>query len=168
MVGDRRALERAQRRLPAHADGARAEARRDRARQGRGCGLHLQDEMIAVRAALLAALLGVSMPAFAQSSEPSGIPPALSSAVAAYRAGDLATAEAAFRSLAPVNADAAAWLGAVLIDRGRPREGLEMLQRALAAGSAEAAQQLGVIYAQGMAGMSRDETHAARLFEQAA
>jgi TPR repeat protein len=124
--------------------------------------------MIAVRAALLAALLGASMPAFAQSSEPSGIPPALSSAVAAYRAGDLATAEAAFRSLAPVNADAAAWLGAVLIDRGRPREGLEMLQRALAAGSAEAAQQLGVIYAQGMAGMSRDETHAARLFEQAA
>jgi hypothetical protein len=124
--------------------------------------------MIAARAALLAALLGASMPAFAQSSGQAGVPPALPSAVAAYRAGDLATAEAAFRSLAPGNADAAAWLGAVLIDRGRAREGLETLQRALAAGSAEAAQQLGVIYAQGLAGMARDETHAAQLFEQAA
>jgi hypothetical protein len=124
--------------------------------------------MIPARAALLAALLGMSMPALAQSGGQAGVSSALPSAVAAYRAGDLATAEATFRSLAPSNADAAAWLGVVLIDRGRPREGLETLQRAHAAGSAEAAQQLGLVYAQGLAGVGRDETHAAQLFEQAA
>jgi TPR repeat protein len=124
--------------------------------------------MIAVRAALLAALLGLSPPAFAQSSEQAGVPPALLRAVAAYRAGDLDAAEAAFRRLAPANADAVAWLGAVLIDRGHVQEGLASLQRALAAGSPEAAQQLGVIYAQGAAGVARDDARAARLFERAA
>lgn len=118
-------------------------------------------------AALLAALLGAGAPAFAQSST-RDTPPALQRAVATYRAGDLATAEAELRRLASGNADAAAWLGAVLIDRGRSGEGLQVLKAAHAAGSPEAAHQLGIVYAQGLAGVTRDEPHAAKLFEQAA
>ena len=116
-------------------------------------------------AALLAALLSAS--AFAQSSTRDASP-ALQGAIAAYRAGDLATAEAEFRRLAPGDANAEAWLGTLLIDRGRSPEGLQMLQHALAANSPEAAHQLGLVYAQGLAGVTRDQTRAAQLFEQAA
>lgn len=116
-------------------------------------------------AALLAALLSAS--AFAQSS-PRDASPALQSAIAAYRAGDLATAEMELRRLAPGDANAEAWLGTLLIDRGRSRDGLQALQHALAANSPEAAHQLGLVYAQGLAGVTRDETRAAQLFEQAA
>lgn len=121
--------------------------------------------MTAARAALLAALLGVCAPAFAQSR---AAPPALQTAIATYRTGDLAAAEAELRRLAPGNADAEAWLGAVLIDRDRSAEGLQALQRALAAGSPEAAHQLGLVYAQGRAGVARDGARAAELFEKAA
>lgn len=123
--------------------------------------------MTPARAALLAALLAASAPAFGQSPGHAA-PPALQSAIATYRAGDLATAEAELRRLAPGNADAEAWLGAVLIDRDRNSEGLQALQQALAAGSPEAAHQLGVIYAQGLAGITRDDARAAQLFEKAA
>jgi TPR repeat protein len=123
--------------------------------------------MTPARAALLAALLGVCVPAFAQS--PGHVAsPALQSAIATYRAGDPAAAEAELRRLAPGNADAEAWLGAVLIDRDRSSEGMQALQRALAAGSPEAAHQLGLVYAQGLGGVVRDDARAAQLFEKAA
>ena len=129
--------------------------------------------MIAARAALLAALLGTSLQAFAQSRDA----PALSSssptsplgaAVTAYRAGDTAGAEATFRRLATSDADAEAWLGVLLLDRGQARDGLQTLQRAQAAGSLEASHQLGIAYAQGLAGLPRDPARAAALFERAA
>ncbi|HKV16250.1 MAG TPA: tetratricopeptide repeat protein [Reyranella sp.] len=123
--------------------------------------------MTPARAALLAALLGICTPAFAQSPGHAA-PPALQSAIATYRAGDLATAEAELRRLAAGNADAEAWLGAVLIDRDRGSEGLQALSQALAAGSPEAAHQLGLVYAQGLAGVARDDARAAQLFEKAA
>jgi uncharacterized protein len=118
-------------------------------------------------AALLAALLGAGAPALAQSRE-HAVAPALQSAIATYRAGDLATAEATLRRLAPGDADAEAWLGAVLIERGQSREGLQALQHALSANSPEAAHQLGLLYAQGLAGVQRDDARAAQLFETAA
>ena len=117
--------------------------------------------------ALLAALLGANAAAFAQSGDRE-LSPALLSAIAAYRAGDLAGAETRLRKLAQGNADAEAWLGAVLLDRGHSREGLQTLQHAFAAGSPEAAHQLGLVYAQGLAGTERDDARAARLFEKAA
>lgn len=118
-------------------------------------------------AALLAALLGVAGPASAQ-SHGGASPPALQNAIASYRAGDLATAEAELRRLAPADADAEAWLGAVLVARGLAREGLQALRHALAAGSPEAAHQLGLVYARGLAGVQRDDAQAAQLFEKAA
>ena len=89
-------------------------------------------------------------------------------AVTAYRAGDLAAAEAAFRSLAPSNADAEAWLGAVLLDRGAAREGLRLIQHAADAGSSEGAHRLALVYAQGLAGTPRDDGRAFELFTKAA
>ena len=59
-------------------------------------------------------------------------------AVIAYRAGDLATAEANLCRLAPGNPEAEAWLGAVLMDRGSTREGMQALQHAADAGQAAA------------------------------
>jgi TPR repeat protein len=133
--------------------------------------------MIAARAALLAALLA-SPQAFAQSRDtpgpsspgpsPSGATSPLSAAVMAFRAGDAASAEAVFRRLAPADADAEAWLGVLLLDRGQPREALQTLQHAQAAGSLEASAQLGIVYAQGLAGVPRDEARAAEFFERAA
>lgn len=124
--------------------------------------------MIATRTALLVALLAVGTSASAQSTDASDIAPSLQAAVTAYRTGDLSTAEANFRSLSRGNPDAQAWLGAVLIDRGDSRAGLQALQQALAAGSTEAAHQLALVYAQGLAGVPRDEARAAELFGQAA
>jgi TPR repeat protein len=123
--------------------------------------------MTPARAALLAALLGVCVPAFAQSPGRAA-PQALQRAIATYRSGDLTTAEAELRRLAPGNADAEAWLGAVLIDHDRGSEGLQALQQALAAGSPEAAHQLGLVFAQGLAGVAHDDVRAAELFEKAA
>ena len=65
--------------------------------------------MIALRAALFVALLAASAVARAQPVEPADVAPSLRAAVAAYRAGDLATAEAAC-ALAPSDPDAEAWL----------------------------------------------------------
>jgi hypothetical protein len=92
----------------------------------------------------------------------------LRAGVSAYRSGDLATAEGALRPLARSDADAEAWLGAVLLDRGRTREAVQAFQHAASAGSAEGAHRLALLYAQGADGIPRDEAHALELFEKAA
>ena len=118
------------------------------------------------RAALFAALLAASGAAQAQDSL--DVSPPLRGAVAAYRDGDLATAEAALRPLAPGNADAEAWLGAVLLERGADREALRLIQRAADAGSSEGAHRLALILAQGLAGTTRNDGRAYELFLRAA
>ena len=123
--------------------------------------------MIAWRAVLLAAVLATSGVAYAQQDDADVAPP-LRSAVAAYRAGDLASAEAQLRPLATKDADAAAWLGAILLDRGADREALRLIQRSADAGSTEGAHRLALIYAQGLAGTPRNEARAVELFEKAA
>src|SRR5260370_37431988 len=90
--------------------------------------------MIALRVALLAVLLAAAGVARGQQDTAADVAPALRPAVAAYRAGDLGTAEAAFRSLAPHDADAEAWLGALLLDRGAEREGLRLIPHSAHAG----------------------------------
>ncbi len=123
--------------------------------------------MIDWRAALLVALLAAGGPARAQSPAADVAAP-LRPAVAAYRAGDLATAETALRALAPGNPDAEAWLGAVLLDRGQGRDGLRAIQRAADAGSSEGNHRLALVYALGLANQPRNEARAAELFEKAA
>jgi TPR repeat protein len=120
-----------------------------------------------LRVAVLAAALAASSAALAQ-QDASDVAPPLRPAVAAYRAGDLGTAEATFRSMAASNADAEAWLGAVLLDRGANRDALRHIQRAADAGSSEGAHRLAIIYAQGLAGTPRDEARALDLFGRAA
>ena len=119
-----------------------------------------------VRAALFAALLAAA--GAVQAQDNGDVSPTLRSAVAAYRDGDLATAEAALRPLAPGNADAEAWLGAVLLERGADREALRLIQRAADAGSAEGAHRLALILAQGLAGTTRNDARAYELFLKAA
>jgi TPR repeat protein len=123
--------------------------------------------MIVRRVALLAAMLAVSGAALAQ-DDASDVAPSLRAAVTAYRAGDMPTAEAALRPMAAKDADAQAWLGAVLLDRGNDREGLRYIQRAADAGSAEGAHRLALVYAQGLAGTPRNENRALELFDKAA
>ena len=123
--------------------------------------------MIAARAALLALLIAAA-PAHAQTNDASDVAPNLRAAVVAYRAGDLTTAEQALRTLAASDADAQAWLGAVLVDRGRAREALPLLQRAADAGSAEGAHRLALLYAEGGEGIPRNDAKALELFEKAA
>src|SRR5258708_3626508 len=125
--------------------------------------------MIAWRVALLAVLLAASNVARAQQDNAADVAPALRSAVTSYRAGDLASAEAQFRSLAAAkDADAEAWLGAVLLDRGADREALRYIQRAADAGSSEGNHRLALVYAQGLAGTPRSDARAFELFEKAA
>ena len=124
--------------------------------------------MIATRAALIAALLAASTVARAQPSDNSDVSPPLRAAISAYRAGDLSTAESALRRLAPSDADAEAWLGAILLDRGENREGLRALHHAADAGSNEGAHRLALVFAQGLAGTPHNDKKAAELFEQAA
>lgn len=124
--------------------------------------------MIALRAALVAAVVAASLAAHGQSSEATDVAPALRAAVAAYRLGDLATAESTLRPMVPADPDAEAWLGAVLLDRGENAEGLRRLQRAADAGSSEGIHQLALVFAQGRAGTSRNAQRAAELFERAA
>ncbi len=124
--------------------------------------------MIAARAVLVAALLAANTVARAQPSDGSDVSPPLRAAVAAYRAGDLTTAEGTLRRLAPNDANAEAWLGAVLLDRGENREALRALQHAADVGSSEGAHRLALVFAQGQAGTPRNDKKAAELFEQAA
>ena len=119
-------------------------------------------------ATLLVALLAMAEAAPAQQAGMQDVAPALQPPVAAYRAGDRAAAETAFRGLASGNADAQAWLGAVLLDRGADREALRLIQQAAGAGSPEGEHRLALIYALGLAGVPRDDAKAAALFEKAA
>ena len=64
--------------------------------------------MIALRVALIAALLAVCGVAHGQQVGAADVAPPLRPAVETYRAGDLAAAEAAFRALASSDADAEA------------------------------------------------------------
>jgi uncharacterized protein len=134
--------------------------------------------MIGARAALVAALLAAPAVAYTLSAQAQTAPVqaagvidvanALRPGVDAYRAGDLASAEAALRPLAAAgNADAMAWLGAVLIDRGAGSEGLQLLQKAVGSGSSEGAHQLGLAYAEGR-GVTRDYGRALELLQKAA
>lgn len=124
--------------------------------------------MIAARAILVAALLAANAAAHAQNKIVIDTSSQLASAVAAYRAGDLRTAEAQFRSLSQANPDAEAWLGAVLLDRGADKEALRLMQRAADAGSSEGQHRLALVFAEGLAGTPRDEARAVELFEKAA
>jgi uncharacterized protein len=120
------------------------------------------------RLALLAALLAAGSNAYGQQDSAVDVPASLRAAVDAYRAGDLATAEATLRGQGQSNPDADAWLGAVLIDRGAARDGLRLIQRASDAGSSEGAHRLALVYAEGLAGTPRNDARAAELFEKAA
>lgn len=120
------------------------------------------------RAALIAALLVASTPALAQPTDASDVAPRLRAGVAAYRTGDLPAAEASFRRLGATDADAEAWLGAVLLDRGRTPDALQVLQHAADAGSAEGAHRLALIFAEGTGGTPRNDAKALELFEKAA
>ncbi len=124
--------------------------------------------MIATRAALVAALLVASAAAHSQQGDASDVAAPLRPAVMAYRQGNVAAAEQALRSLRTPNADADAWLGAILIERGATAEGLRLIQRAADAGSSEGQHRLGLIYAQGEAGQPRNDARAAELFTKAA
>ena len=124
--------------------------------------------MIAARAALIAALLVASAAAHSQQGDASDVAAPLRPAVMAYRQGNVAAAEQALRSLRTPNADADAWLGAILIERGATAEGLRLIQRAADAGSSEGQHRLGLIYARGEAGQPRNDARAAELFTKAA
>jgi uncharacterized protein len=117
--------------------------------------------------ALAFMLLAATAPARAQSDESRYSPP-LREALAAYRSGDLVTAEKTLRTYAPADPDTEAWLGVVLLDRGQNDEALKTLQHAADAGSSEAQHRLGVIFAEGLSGTPRNDKRAAELFEKAA
>ena len=120
-------------------------------------------------AALLVALVATAPVVLAQPADPNAdVAPALRAPVAAYRSGDLRTAETMLRALSPKDADAEAWLGAILLDRGQGKEALRALQHAADAGSSEGMHRLALIYASGAAGTPRNDAKAAELFEKAA
>jgi len=127
--------------------------------------------MIAARAALVvalwAALLFANAAARAQSDE-RGYSAPLREALAAYRAGDFVSAEKTLRSYAPNNPDAEAWLGVVLLDRGQTQEAIRALQHAADAGSSEANHRLALVFAEGQAGVPRNDQRAVELFQKAA
>jgi TPR repeat protein len=129
--------------------------------------------MIVARAARNAArffgalALAASASAQAQSDERSYSPP-LREAIAALRAGDLDTAEKTLRTYAAGDPDAEAWLGVVLIDRGRDREAMKALQHAADAGSSEANHRLGLVFAEGLVGVARNDQRGAEYFDKAA
>ncbi|HTR87849.1 MAG TPA: tetratricopeptide repeat protein [Reyranella sp.] len=123
---------------------------------------------VALSLVLAGALLFAHGNARAQPADASDVAPPLRPAVTAYRAGDLPTAEQALRKLVAEDADAEAWLGAVLLDRGNNREGLQALQHAVDRGSSEGAQRLALVFAEGLAGTPRNDAKAVALFQKAA
>ncbi len=124
--------------------------------------------MTVARAALFVALLATSAAAQTTRDDASDIDAALRPSISAYRAGDLRTAETLLRALIPGNADAEAWLGALLLDRGDTRSGLKAIQQAADSGSPEGAHRLALVFAEGLGGTARNEKRAAELFEKAA
>jgi uncharacterized protein len=122
---------------------------------------------VTLKGPLVVALLLAGAAALAQSDESHYSPP-LREALTAYRSGDLAAAEKTLRTYSTSNPDAEAWLGVVLLDRGQNGEALKALQHAADAGSVEASHRLGLIFAEGKAGIPRNDQRAAELFEKAA
>src|SRR5471032_1189211 len=118
-------------------------------------------------ALLFAGVLAAGANTQTQSDEHPYSPP-LREAITAYRAGDLDTAEKSLRTYAAGDPDAEAWLGAVLIDRGKNREAMKALQHAADAGSSEANHRLGLVFAEGLAGTARNDQRGAEYFEKAA
>ena len=118
-------------------------------------------------ALLFAGVFAAGASAQTQSDERSYSPP-LREAITAYRAGDLDTAEKTLRTYAAGDPDAEAWLGVVLIDRGKNREAMNALQHAADAGSSEANHRLGLVFAEGHAGTPRNDQRSAEYFEKAA
>jgi len=118
-------------------------------------------------ALLFAGVLATGARAQTQSDERPYSPP-LREAITAYRAGDLDTAEKTLRTYAAGDPDAEAWLGVVLIDRGKNREAMKALQHAADAGSSEANHRLGLIFAEGQADTARNDQRGAEYFEKAA
>ena len=116
---------------------------------------------------LVAGLLAAGANAQTPAEERRYSPP-LREAIAAYRAGDLDTAEKTLRTYAPGDPDAEAWLGVVLIDRGKNGEAMKALQHAADAGSSEANHRLGLVFAEGLAGMARDDQRGVDYFQKAA
>ena len=121
------------------------------------------------RAAVLATVLAASpLLAHAQAGDASDVAAPLQPGVSAYRTGNLPVAESHFRRLVGAgNHEAAAWLGAVLIDRGAPQEGVLWLQRAADAGSIEGSHRLALALAEG-SGIERDDGRAVTFFQRAA
>lgn len=114
----------------------------------------------------LATLLALAAPSASAQDKATG----LEKAVAAAQRGDIATAEPLLRELAIDNDEAAAWLGAMLVQRGgedNVSEGMILLRRAAFAGNARAKYGLAFQYLTG-AGTNRDDIEAARLFREAA
>ena len=73
-------------------------------------------------AALLVALVATAPVVLAQPADPNAdVAPALRAPVAAYRSGDLRTAETMLRALSPKDADAEAWLTRVWMANGGAR-----------------------------------------------
>ncbi|MBX9944814.1 MAG: sel1 repeat family protein [Reyranella sp.] len=124
--------------------------------------------MTAARVLAAAALVAASIVTHAKAHEATDVSPALRAAVTAYRAGDLVAAESSLRALAPSDADAVAWLGAILLERGMTRDGLRLIQQSADAGSAEGLHRLALVFAHGEGGTPRNDARAAELFERAA
>ena len=148
-------------RRAARAGRSRAEAGRDREGQGRRHRLHLQDQMI----------VGAGGAARGAARRRSGRPRAAErrlrrrAAVARRRRGlsrrrSRHGRSPTFARWPPTNADAEAWLGAVLLDRGRHRKRMQALQHAADAGSAEGAHRLALVFAEGLAGTPRNDARA--------
>ena len=140
--------------------GARAEARRDREGQGRRRGLHLQDQMISARAALLMALLVAAAPAQAQPADASDVAapcaPAsspIAPAISPRRRRRCVRSPRAMPMPRPGSARCWSIAGA----RARPCRCCSTRPNA---GSAEGAHRLALVYAQGADGMPRDEARA--------
>jgi TPR repeat protein len=126
---------------------------------------------VALAGALLVAGTMLPLRVEAQAPAPSNdiaYSSSLRDAIATYRAGDLTTAERLLRVQAGSDPDAEAWLGVVLLDRGQAREAMNALQHAANAGSAEANHRLGLVFAEGQAGMARDDQRAVAFFQKAA
>jgi hypothetical protein len=123
--------------------------------------------IVALWGALSGALVLANVSAWAQTNDRAYSSP-LREAIAAYRAGDLVAAEKTFRTYAPSDPDAEAWLGVVLLDRGQSTEAMRVLQHAADAGSSEANHRLALVFAEGQAGIPRNDPRAVELFQKAA
>lgn len=114
-------------------------------------------------------LLMLAAAALPVSAQPAGNATVVA-AIQSFRQGDAATAERQLRPLAARDNEAAAWLAVVLLSNETPQrlaEAVALLQRAAAAGNAEAQHNLAIQHALGR-GVAQDDRRAFELFSQAA